>query len=193
VNSTIGDVLPEEPAIVRFLNTIWADRDGAHDDLDSSIKAHLMLTRLGHGNLKSLTTDDAGQLRELRDALRRLTAHCTGDDRQRAESPLTLEASVTIVNRHAGRPIAGPTLVVDGDSTLEVSPAGRPTFEDLLTQVARDGVDAMTPPAPLPLRACRAPSCVLYYMQGHPRRGWCSAACGNRARAARHYARSKNR
>jgi predicted RNA-binding Zn ribbon-like protein len=189
--TSIGDVLPEEPAIVRFLDTIWADRHGSHDDLDSPAKAHLTLTRLGRGDLTSLTADDAEQLRDLRDALRRLAAHCTGDDRQRAESPLTLSDSVTIVNRHAGRPIAGPTLVVNGDSTLEMAPDGPPTFADLLTQLARNGVDALTPP--LLLRACLAPACVLYYVQDHPRRSWCSAACGNRARAARHYARSKKR
>lgn len=193
MHSTIGNVLPEEPEIVRFLDTIWADRDGAHDDLDCPVKAQLMLTQLGHGDLTSLTANDAGQLRELRDALRRLAAHCTGDDRQRAESPLTLDDAVAIVNRHAGRPTAGPAVVVTGDSDLGLAPTGRPTCADLLTQLAREGVDAMTPPAPLPLRACRAPSCVLYYVQDHPRRGWCSPACGNRARAARHYARSKMR
>jgi predicted RNA-binding Zn ribbon-like protein len=37
------------------------------------------------------------------------------------------------------------------------------------------------------LRACRAPGCVLYFAKTHPRREWCSVACGNRARAARHY------
>jgi predicted RNA-binding Zn ribbon-like protein len=37
------------------------------------------------------------------------------------------------------------------------------------------------------LRACHAPGCVLYFVKSHPRREWCSVACGNRARAARHY------
>lgn len=39
------------------------------------------------------------------------------------------------------------------------------------------------------LKACLAPGCVLYFMQNHPRREWCSAGCGNRARVARHYRR----
>ena len=41
------------------------------------------------------------------------------------------------------------------------------------------------------LRACGAPGCVLMFVKDHPRREWCSTACGNRARQARHYARTK--
>jgi predicted RNA-binding Zn ribbon-like protein len=37
------------------------------------------------------------------------------------------------------------------------------------------------------LRACPAPRCVLYFVKEHARQEWCSVACGNRARAARHY------
>jgi predicted RNA-binding Zn ribbon-like protein len=43
------------------------------------------------------------------------------------------------------------------------------------------------------LRACGAPGCVLMFVKDHPRREWCSTACGNRARQARHYARTKPR
>ena len=43
------------------------------------------------------------------------------------------------------------------------------------------------------IRACGAPGCVLVFLRGHTRREWCSAACGNRARQARHYARSRAR
>ena len=39
------------------------------------------------------------------------------------------------------------------------------------------------------LRVCVAPRCVLMFVKDHPRREWCSNACGNRARQARHYAR----
>jgi predicted RNA-binding Zn ribbon-like protein len=43
------------------------------------------------------------------------------------------------------------------------------------------------------LRACPAPGCVLYFVKDHQRREWCSAACGNRARARRHYDRHRSR
>jgi predicted RNA-binding Zn ribbon-like protein len=32
---------------------------------------------------------------------------------------------------------------------------------------------------------------VLYFVKTHPRREWCSVACGNRVRAARHYQRGR--
>ncbi|SDI59398.1 Conserved protein containing a Zn-ribbon-like motif, possibly RNA-binding [Sinosporangium album] len=36
------------------------------------------------------------------------------------------------------------------------------------------------------LRACPAPGCILFFEKTHPRREWCSPACGNRVRVARH-------
>lgn len=189
----IGAMLPGEPRVVRFLDTVWADRHGPHDDLETPSKADLSLAELGYQRVGALTDDDAAHLRQLRDALRRLAGHYTRDDRERAESPLPLEAAVRTVNRHASRPATGPTVIVDGESTFRTAPVEPPKFAELLTQIAREGIDAMASSAPLSLRACTAPSCVLYYVQDHPRRGWCSPICGNRARAARHYARSKKR
>ena len=43
------------------------------------------------------------------------------------------------------------------------------------------------------LRACGAPGCILLFVKDHPRREWCSNACGNRARQARHYERVRRR
>ncbi|HEY4003778.1 MAG TPA: CGNR zinc finger domain-containing protein [Pseudonocardia sp.] len=44
------------------------------------------------------------------------------------------------------------------------------------------------------IRHCAHPDCVLYFYDTSPKRSrrWCSmAACGNRAKAARHYARAR--
>jgi predicted RNA-binding Zn ribbon-like protein len=41
------------------------------------------------------------------------------------------------------------------------------------------------------LRVCEAPSCGMLYLRDHPRQVWCSKACGNRARVARHAARQR--
>lgn len=41
------------------------------------------------------------------------------------------------------------------------------------------------------LRACHAPRCVRYFLKEHPRQEWCTPACGNRARVARHHERHK--
>lgn len=45
--------------------------------------------------------------------------------------------------------------------------------------------------APAGIRQCHHPDCVLYFFDRTGRRRWCSmAACGNRAKAKRHYART---
>jgi predicted RNA-binding Zn ribbon-like protein len=61
----------------------------------------------------------------------------------------------------------------------------------VLGAFAIDAIDLLTGPDRRDLRACGAPGCVLLFLKDHPRREWCSAACGNRARQARHYARTE--
>ena len=60
-----------------------------------------------------------------------------------------------------------------------------------LAALAADAIDLLTGPHRADLRACGAPGCVLMFLKDHPRREWCSNACGNRARQARHYARAR--
>jgi predicted RNA-binding Zn ribbon-like protein len=187
----IGDVLPGEPDVIRFLDTIWAGRDGSHDDLATPAHATAWLARVGQAELPELTTRHVSDLRNLRDALRRLAAHRTLDPRERAESPISLDDAVTLVNSVAGALAPGPQILIGAPGEFRKAPQARRRIEDVLQALAREGVEALTPPDALALRACLAPSCVLYYIQDHPRRAWCSAACGNRARAARHYARTK--
>jgi len=59
-------------------------------------------------------------------------------------------------------------------------------------QIARDAIALLGGPLREDVRACHAPGCVQYFVKDHPRREWCSAACGNRARVARHYTKSKD-
>jgi predicted RNA-binding Zn ribbon-like protein len=47
---------------------------------------------------------------------------------------------------------------------------------------------------PTRVRACAHPDCVLHFYDTSPKRSrrWCSmAGCGNRAKAARHYAKAR--
>ncbi|KAB2351705.1 CGNR zinc finger domain-containing protein [Actinomadura rudentiformis] len=53
--------------------------------------------------------------------------------------------------------------------------------------LANAAIDFFAGPLPAQVRVCPAPRCVLYFIKRHPRQEWCSVACGNRARAARHY------
>jgi predicted RNA-binding Zn ribbon-like protein len=41
------------------------------------------------------------------------------------------------------------------------------------------------------LVACGAPDCIRFLVRNHGKRQWCSTRCGDRVRAARHYARTR--
>jgi predicted RNA-binding Zn ribbon-like protein len=68
---------------------------------------------------------------------------------------------------------------------------GATRAEIILAALARDTIELLTSPLANELRACDAPGCVLTFLKDHPRREWCSQACGNRARQARHYQRAR--
>lgn len=191
-----------EPLPVELMNTIWADRDGVHDalaDLDEALawlSAIASRTDLQIGDdLTQVGLQDrlplAQALRRLRDALRRLAAHATTDQRSTAASPISdIEAAAADLNRAAAAaPRWSEIELGEGATPKRVvrSTKGRP--EAAISQIADLAVTLFTGPERESLRACHAPGCVLYFVKGHPRREWCSAACGNRARVARHYQR----
>ncbi|MFH8467919.1 universal stress protein [Streptomyces sp. NPDC017991] len=62
---------------------------------------------------------------------------------------------------------------------------------DLAPALARAADAFLASPDRQRLRACLAPRCVRYFRKDHPRQGWCTPSCGNRARVARHHERHK--
>jgi len=162
---------------VELMNTIWADRDGVHDALDDTPEG----------------ATGRPELRCLRDALRRLAADATDDDRPAGQSPVAaVAAAVDEVNRAAAAAPRWKVLLHDGDGwDRRVASAHDPAAAELAT-IAEQAIDLFGGPGRADLRACHAPGCVLYFVKEHPRREWCSAACGNRARVARHYRRTRS-
>lgn len=167
--------------------TIWADTDGLHDDLAAPTDLDAWLDAVGV-NLKGVaaTQEEFLTARTLRDSVRKLAAHVTGDRRPAAASPVaSVESAAHIVNAAASRrPIAhlrlnDARLVLGAESEASPVVAG-------LADVACEAQQLLSRD-PSQLRACHAPGCVLYFTKTHPRREWCSVTCGNRARAARHY------
>jgi len=197
-----------EPLPVELMNTVWADRGVVHDALgtDNEVLAwlHAVGPRLA-GEASGVATwleaarpaglaDTAAELRRLRDALRRLTAEATQDPRPAAASAIAdREAALEVLNHVAAGAPSWPA--------LEWPPDGEPGRTERLAQPAGSGIASflaaefitmLTSGNQPVLRACLAPGCVLYFAKDHNRREWCSAGCGNRARAARHYQRVKN-
>jgi predicted RNA-binding Zn ribbon-like protein len=179
--------LADEPVPVRLMATIWASAEGIHDDLAAPPDLDAWLDAIGADRHDvPATPEEFERARDLRDAARRLAAFVTGDDRPAAASAMAdAEAATRTVNAVASElPVA--RLRLGGDSLeLAADDAASPVAAGL-AQVAGEiqhllGENGGT------LRACYAPRCVLYFVKSHPRREWCSVACGNRARAARHY------
>ncbi len=79
--------------------------------------------------------------------------------------------------------------------TADVAPVEHCTVtgqEARLAAIARDAISLLAGPRRAQLRACQGPGCIQFFVKDHPRREWCSAGCGNRARAARHYRRVRD-
>ena len=196
-----------EPLAVEFMNTIWADQSGVHDALasDADVLAWLRAVdpRL---TPRPATVDrwlqdarpadlgDAGdRLRRLRDGLRRLAAAMTVDPRPAAASAIEhVDDALRVVNETAAAAPRWSTLETTAAGFVRGSRTDASPAAAIAALVAEDAIDLYSGQVRDDLRACLAPGCVLYFVKHHHRREWCSTACGNRARAARHYQRHRS-
>lgn len=179
--------LRDEPVAVELHNTLFAVAGQPVDGLADPGAARAWLAGID-GRLPSggagggPRPDDLVALREVvREALRAV-----------ADGTSPSRSSIEAINRHSTR--APQTTVArwrrGGPPVSEID-FGRASRADVvLSALAADAIDLLTGPRALGLRACGAPGCVLIFLKDHPRREWCSSACGNRARQARHYRRT---
>jgi predicted RNA-binding Zn ribbon-like protein len=173
-----------EPLAIELMNTVRADRDGVHDTLTGLDAWHRWLPA-------TASPDAVERLRELRDAVRRLAADVTGDDRAAAAASIVdAGRAVTVLNDTAALAPSWSELVwpASGEA-YRIRRYHHDEADAALSTLAEAAVALFASPDRALLRACRAPGCVLYFLCDHPRREWCSAGCGNRARVARHYQR----
>ncbi|MFD0319293.1 CGNR zinc finger domain-containing protein [Streptomyces flavalbus] len=129
----------------------------------------------------------------LRDALRRLAAEATEDPRPAAASDTRdLDAAVAALNQAASdTPHWSALSWTPGQPpSRQLRTSGR-TASAAVSAIAEETITLFSQDTRHQLRACLAPGCVLYFLKNHPRREWCSAGCGNRARSARHYQRHR--
>ena len=208
----VGEAVGEAPLLgealpVELMNTIWADRAGVHDALARPDTALAWLRALG-GRIEpepSVITawldedrpTDLDQavdgLRRLRDAVRRLAAEATGDPRAAAVSTIDeRQAALDVLDRScAARPVWSTLSWPPGREPVRIVHVDGTVGDVVIAVLAAAAVALFSSPARTRLRACLAPGCVLYFVKQHPRREWCSAGCGNRARVARHYRRHR--
>jgi len=182
-------LLPEEPAPVRLMNTVWADREGLHDALSTPDALAAWLAAVGLPVPAPVDRADLARALRLRDALRRLAAVVATPDDQ-ADAACQADEAAAVVNATLALDPRPPSLVHAGSGWHLVTPPPAEVGQ-ALARLAAEAAGLVAEPVPR-LRACHGPGCVLFFVQDHPRRAWCSAACGNRARVARHYARRRH-
>ncbi len=177
----------EQPLAIELVSTIHVVDGSVVDALTSTAQLRDWLRinrdRLGGvepGPLEGILP----KLRTLRDALRGLFVAATD-----GVAPATDDLeTVNAMSRRAPSHLelrwprsGGPTAMISTEAVAD---------DVLLASLARDAIEVLIG-VHGELLACGGPSCVLYFVRTHPRQAWCSAGCGNRARVARHYWRSR--
>ncbi|MEU9080117.1 CGNR zinc finger domain-containing protein [Kitasatospora sp. NPDC004745] len=125
----------------------------------------------------------AGLVRAMREQVRALFA-------ARVAGLPALPAALSAVNDALTRLPTARLLCWD-EETGPYRAAPHPTaaiVEHALAALAADAADLLTGPDAERLTACGSTPCTRYLLR-HGRRHWCSTRCGDRARAARAYAR----
>ncbi|MEU5916346.1 CGNR zinc finger domain-containing protein [Streptomyces sp. NPDC047141] len=177
---TVTDPRPltGEPVSLDLLNTRW-NEEGVRRDLLADVEG-LAVWLAANGLEGRFTADDATLRHTLaaRDALGALV--------DRPGDP----AATARVDAVLGHGRIRATLTAEG-------PGEEAEFADLARgpgwTAARDYLDLLRT-APDRIRACAHEACILHFFDTsrNGTRRWCSmAVCGNRAKASRHYARTK--
>jgi predicted RNA-binding Zn ribbon-like protein len=129
----------------------------------------------------------AERLRVLREALRTLFA-------ARFDGGQPSAADLALVNATLANAPLIPSLTWDGAGPRRGErPAGADPLAVALARVASDALAVLTASdgARPELARCAAHGCIRWFLRTHAARQWCSNRCGDRVRAARHYARRR--
>jgi predicted RNA-binding Zn ribbon-like protein len=182
--------LRDEPLAIELHNTLYASQGASFDGLADSESAQTWLAALADrlpagGSGRGPTLEELTALRQMV----RNVLHASVGGRTPSR------ASIDALNHAAARaPISrAARWRRDGPPLPDVNLHGATRADVVLSALASDAIDLITGALRGDLRACGAPGCVLMFLKDHPRREWCSAACGNRARQARHYRRVRTR
>lgn len=161
------------PLAVDYANTLSASRGRTSDHLDGWLAEHGVPPEAREPRFEPL-----------RDAIRALIAAAA------EQAPFPPQALATV---NAASAVAPQWLELTGEGAVVAHTAPKVSeSEQLLTDVARSAIELLSDDQHAALCACQAPGCVQFFVRTHHRQEFCSAACGNRARAARHYQRRKD-
>lgn len=138
-----------------------------------------------------LATPDVQLYEVCAERMRTLRGHVRSLFTARVNGTAPPEESLHAVNESLTSTPTAPLLAWDGAQGLRRIQA-HPTDQAVnhaLATLAADAADLLTGPDADLLAACGSAPCDRFLLRTHGRRHWCSTRCGDRARAARAYAR----
>jgi predicted RNA-binding Zn ribbon-like protein len=173
------------PVAIDLVNTVISPGPGSVDLLADEAKLERWLDKQRH----RLPVTDAvlgclPEVRELRGVVHDLL-YAAAEDRT-----LPPEA-IAVLNKASASAPYFPALHRSGRGELqEVNDDPFTVFRAL---IARSAIELISTDERERLSVCGAPSCGMLFMRDQTRQKWCTTACGNRARVARHAARARTR
>jgi predicted RNA-binding Zn ribbon-like protein len=183
-----GGPIRNEPLPIELHNTLYAVGGDVVDGLADAASRRAWVAAIGDRLPFTAPKADPsrfGDFDALREAVREVL-RATLERRRASKAALTeLNRRSATTPRFEQLTQAGPALAAETRFQ-----AATPT-DALLGYLAAATIGLVSGPHAAELRVCGAPRCVLMFLKDHPRREWCSTACGNRARAARHYRRHR--
>lgn len=175
-----------EPLIPEFANTLYIDGTTRLDVLDRPTWIAAWLQQapcavdLPHP--KRVRTEDAEQLRALRDSIRGLLTF-RRDGRA---------AGIAVINAAARAGVSQRLLASTVTGELEVTSRTRSSgIDDILLAIALEVIDAVERGLLDLNQLCSRPGCNLFYFRDHRRRRYCNSRCANADRQARYNARRR--
>lgn len=176
--------LRDQPLPIELHNTLYAAARGERVDGIADPAALRVWLAAVAGDLpvapQSVDVERIAEFRMLRDVVRAVL-RATRDGR-----PVPSGARRALNDVSAACP---RSVQLAADATRRVRYHADDPTTIVLAAIAHETIALVGSPRARELAVCGAPGCVLMFLRSHPRRAWCSTACGNRARQARHYAR----
>lgn len=188
MTAQIGVPVEAGSAALALVNTRYVSRGDDVDELGTLADARRWLVdRRLIARTARLTAPDLAALHSLRAAVRHLVeARIQGGVGKRADV-LTLNAA--LATAHVSAVLVWPKTAPPAVEQ-HVSAAG--PAERAVARIAADAMELLTGRLGDSLISCAADGCVRLLLRDHGRRRWCSTRCGDRVRAARHYAKTRS-
>lgn len=187
-------LIGDSPAL-DLANTFYAVRGNRREGLSTPrdlaawapLLAPQLKIELSSAQLSKARADEFALILDLRSAIRDIATALTGGKELKG-------TPIEVLNRAASSAPLYQVLMLGQDGSLATSYRSRSgAVQTLLSALAVDAIDLFSGERRHLLRDCTAPGCFLFFLKDHPRREWCTPACGTRVRAARAYYKKTHR